>query len=78
MSDEDWDEVITTNLRSVFLFSRAASAGDDAGAFRTDYQYVEHLGRSNGERRAVELRSLEGGDYWFLDIGSPRTLAAAK
>ncbi len=25
MSDEDWDDVITTNLRSVFLFSRAAS-----------------------------------------------------
>ncbi len=24
MSDEDWDEVITTNLRSVFLFTRAA------------------------------------------------------
>ena len=26
MSDEDWDDVITTNLRSVFLFSRAASS----------------------------------------------------
>lgn len=25
MSDEDWDEVITTNLRSVFLFTRAAT-----------------------------------------------------
>lgn len=25
MSDEDWDEVISTNLRSVFVFSRAAS-----------------------------------------------------
>ena len=25
MSDEDWDEVISTNLRSVFLFTRAAS-----------------------------------------------------
>jgi 3-oxoacyl-[acyl-carrier protein] reductase len=25
MSDEDWDAVITTNLRSVFLFTRAAS-----------------------------------------------------
>ncbi len=25
MSDEDWDEVITTNLRSVFLFTRTAS-----------------------------------------------------
>ena len=25
MSDEEWDDVITTNLRSVFLFSRAAS-----------------------------------------------------
>jgi 3-oxoacyl-[acyl-carrier protein] reductase len=25
MSDEDWDTVITTNLRSVFLFTRAAS-----------------------------------------------------
>jgi 3-oxoacyl-[acyl-carrier protein] reductase len=25
MSDEDWDDVISTNLRSVFLFTRAAS-----------------------------------------------------
>jgi 3-oxoacyl-[acyl-carrier protein] reductase len=25
MSDEEWDDVITTNLRSVFLFTRAAS-----------------------------------------------------
>jgi len=25
MSDDDWDEVITTNLRSVFLFTRTAS-----------------------------------------------------
>lgn len=25
MSDEEWDEVITTNLRGMFLFSRAAS-----------------------------------------------------
>ena len=25
MSDEEWDEVITTNLRSVFLFTRAAT-----------------------------------------------------
>ncbi len=25
MSDEDWDDVLSTNLRSVFLFSRAAS-----------------------------------------------------
>ena len=62
MTDEEWDEVIATNLRSVFLFTRAASQVMMRKRQRPDHQHLERLG-PDGQPRPGELLGLEGGHH---------------
>ena len=60
MSDADWDDVINTNLRGTFLFTRAATLKMMQTPLRPDHQYLERVG-ADGQPGAVELFGLEGG-----------------
>ncbi len=72
MSDEQWDAVIATNLRSVFLFTRAASQVMMRKRIRADHQHLERL-RPDGQPRPGELLGLEGGHHRLHADGGPRT-----
>ena len=37
MKDDDWDQVMDTNLRGVFLMTRAAAKSDDAAEERAHH-----------------------------------------
>jgi 3-oxoacyl-[acyl-carrier protein] reductase len=38
MKDEEWDEIMATDLKSVYRLSRLVLRGDDEGALRPDHQ----------------------------------------
>ena len=59
MQDEQWDEVINTNLRGAFLFTPGRDAADDAGPLRADHQHRQRVG-ADGQPGPVELLGLEG------------------
>ena len=44
MQDEQWDEVINTNLRGAFLFTARRHAADDAGSLWPDHQHRQRVG----------------------------------
>ena len=58
MKDDDWDQVLDTNLRGVFLMTRAA-ASDDAPAERADHQHLLD-GGGDGQSRPSELLGGQG------------------
>ena len=60
LKDEDWDEVLDTNLRGAFNTIRAAVARNDEEARRPDHQHHER-GGDDREQGAGELRRLQGG-----------------
>ena len=55
MTDEQWDDVLDTNLRGAFRCCRGGGAHDDEGALRADRQRVVG-GGPDGQRRAGQLR----------------------
>ena len=76
MSDEDWRDVIETNLSSVFYTCRAARQADDEAARRRDRQRLQRrrLTRQSG---ADELRRVEGGDHRLHEVARAASSAAA-
>ena len=65
MKDEEWNDIVATNLGSVFRLSKGVRARNDEGATRADHQH--RLGRRrDGQRRADQLRRGEGRHHRFL------------
>ena len=61
MKDSEWDEIMDTNLKSVFRLEQAGHPLDDEGALRAHHQH--HVGGGvHGQPGAGELRRGQGRD----------------
>ena len=58
MSDEQWDDVINTNLRGTFLFYPRCHPSHDVAALWPNHQYLQRLGadRQRRARRTIPRR----------------------
>ena len=64
MKEEEWNDIVATNLGSVFRLSKGVRARHDEGAPRPDHQH--RVGRRrDGQRRADQLRGGEGRHHRF-------------
>ena len=62
MKDDEWDEIMATNLKAVFRLSKAVLRGDDEGALRPHHQH--HLRRRQHRQcRADQLCCGQGGRW---------------
>lgn len=71
MADEQWDEVLNTNLRGAFLFTRAATRPMMSQRLRSHHQHLKCLG-PHGQPRPGELLRLEGWPHRHDAHGGPR------
>jgi len=67
MTDEEWDDVLTTNLKSVFRLSRAVLRRDDEGPRRPHHQHLLG-GRQHGQPGPGQLRRLQGRHGRFHQV----------
>ena len=76
MTDDQWDDVIDTNLRGTFLFTRAASRHMMSAALWTDHQHRQRIGIDR-QRGTDQLLGLQSGDDW-IDSQLSKELASRK
>ncbi len=56
MQTSDWDDVINTNLRGTFLFTRAATRPMMQAPLRTDHQHRQRIGPDRAIRGRQTIR----------------------
>jgi 3-oxoacyl-[acyl-carrier protein] reductase len=77
MKDEEWDDIQATNLKSVFVLSRAVLRGMMKARAGRIVQQRDLGGRLHRQRRPDQLRRRQGG-IDGLSSRSPARSAAAN